>query len=236
MGLFNRSGRKADKDAGVVQPPVNVVDADDELESAEESIKEAPADRSENGPYDHGELDAQSAGAYLDFGSIRIPLVEGIGLRLEFTEDRQRVVAIAIDVAKSTLQLQAFALPSSTGAWGEIRAQLNETVTEQGGDAYEVDSELGTGLHATLPAMEDGKTATRRVFFYGVDGPRWFLRGAVTGAATQDDQVLAELIRLMRLVVVVRGKAAVPPRDLLEIVVPEAMAQQLANRTDSVQE
>jgi hypothetical protein len=54
----------------------------------------------------------------------------------------------------------------------------------------------------------------------------------VSGVATRDDEKLAEMLELFRGVIVVRGGKAVPPRDLLELTVPKAMAEQMAKRAE----
>ena len=48
--------------------------------------------------------------------------------------------------------------------------------------------------------------------FVGVDGPRWFLRGVVGGAATSDVEAAAAVEDLFRSIVVVRGTSPMPPR------------------------
>jgi hypothetical protein len=110
-----------------------------------------------------------------------------------------------------------------------VRGKLKTTVAKQGGEVTEVESELGTALHTFLPqvANQKGQAVRRGAFFYGVDGPRWFLRGVVSGAATRDDEKLEEMLALFRGVIVVRGGRAAPPRDLLELTVPKAMAEQM---------
>lgn len=232
MGLFDMFRKQED----VPKAEKLVVD-DDELETdleddePEEFAKEAPEDRSEAGPFDESEADAASnPGGYIDFGALRIPAREGLALRLEFLEKTRRVVAVALDLNGSTLQVQAFAAPRSSGIWADVRSKLKATVTQQGGEVNEVETELGTALHTFLPHMakQQGQAAPRRgAFFYGVDGPRWFVRGVISGGATRDEAKLAEMLELFRGVIVVRGSRAVPPRDLLELTVPKAMAEQM---------
>ncbi|MFD2758963.1 DUF3710 domain-containing protein [Gulosibacter faecalis] len=236
MGLFDMF-RKQDE----VPKAERLVVDDDELETdtevdedPEEFAKEAPDDREEAGPFDESEADAAD-GAYIDFGALRIPAREGLALRMEFLEKTRRVIAVALDLNGSTLQVQAFAAPRSSGIWKDVRDKLKTTVTKQGGEVKEVETDLGTALHTSLPATanQQGKTGQRRgAFFYGVDGPRWFLRAVVSGVATRDDEKLAEMLELFRGVIVVRGGKAVPPRDLLELTVPKAMAEQMAKRAE----
>jgi hypothetical protein len=68
--------------------------------------------------------------------------------------------------------------------------------------------------------------------FLGVDGPRWFLRGVITGPAAERPQLAAPFEAIFAGLVVVRGDHPVPPRDLLEVTLPEearkAMEEQMA--------
>lgn len=233
MGLFDMFRKQEDVPKAeklVVDDEELDSDAAAEDEEPEEFAKEAPEDRAEAGPYDESEADAASnPGGYIDFGALRIPAREGLALRLEFLEKTRRVIAVALDLGGSTLQVQAFAAPRSSGIWADVRGKLKATVAQQGGEANEVETDLGTALHTFLPHMakQQGQAARRGAFFYGVDGPRWFVRGVISGGATRDEAKLAEMLELFRGVIVVRGSRAVPPRDLLELTVPKAMAEQM---------
>lgn len=228
MGLFDFFKReeptaKADR---LVIDDEDDTEVEDELE--EEEVlrdKEAPEDREENGPFDAD--DDHDAGNVIDFGAIQIPVVEGLGLRLEVQDQTKRLVAIALDHAGSSVQVQAFAAPRSSGLWASVREQLAEQLAKQGGASEERETDLGTVLHAKVPVIAGGKPE-RRVEFIGVDGPRWFLRGVITGQATVDDEAREKLYEIFRGLTVVRGEQPVPPRDLLPLKVPEVMAQQMA--------
>ena len=60
----------------------------------------------------------------------------------------------------------------------------------------------------------------RIVRFVGVDGPRWFLRGVISGEGAVEPAAAAVVEDLFRSVVVVRGGAPMPPRDLLPLHMP----------------
>jgi hypothetical protein len=57
--------------------------------------------------------------------------------------------------------------------------------------------------------------------FIGVDGPRWFLRGLISGPAAIDDEQTQRFRDILADVVVVRGEQAQPPRQPLQIQLPE---------------
>lgn len=232
MGLFDIFKRKEE----VIKADRLIVEGEEahadtqEHEDAEalepaDFEKEAPADRADNGPFDREEHDG--GGSYIDLGALRIPARSGLALRLEFEDKTQRVIAVGLDYEGSTMQVQAFASPRSSGLWKDVRTKLAAQVAKQGGRAEEKDSALGKTLRTSVPIVQGGDKL-RVVQFFGVDGPRWFLRGVVSGQATADDEKLATMIDIFRGVVVDRGAKPIPPRDLLPLTVPEAMAQQMA--------
>jgi hypothetical protein len=194
----------------------------DEVLATESTDKSAPADRSDNGPLD--ETEANLVRPYVDLGGVKILPREGLHLRLEVEEDSQRVVAVGLDFDDSTLQVQPFAAPRSTGLWHEIRAQIAEQIQQQGGVVTEVDGPFGPELRAQVPVVggegvTDGVRAAR---FVGVDGPRWFLRGVIAGKAADQPEDSADIEELFRSVVVVRGTTPMPPRDLIPLHMPKS--------------
>ena len=127
------------------------------------------------------------------------------------------MVAVALDYLGSTLQVQPFSAPRNEGLWHEIRAQVAQQVTGQGGRIEEQVGPLGIELVASVPTA-DKKSQTVR--FLGVDGPRWFLRGVIVGPAATDGDGRAALVDLYRSLVVVRGNTPMPPRELLPLALP----------------
>ncbi len=180
--------------------------------------KSAPTDRESEGPFDESE--ANPVRPYIDLGGIKVLPREGLNLRLEVEEQTKRIVAIGLDYADSSLQVQPFAAPRSGGLWEETRAQVLEQVRSQGGEAEEREGPLGTELLATVPATTAEGGGTQRARFVGVDGPRWFLRGVIRGAATEDGEAAAKVEDLFRSLVVVRGSMPLPPRDLIQLKMP----------------
>ena len=206
-------GRKAKKEQAD-EPDVTVSSA----EAAEESSD--ATGRSATGPFDDSEITSRDG--YVDLGALLVAPSEGLQLRLEVEEATQRVVAVTMDLNGSSLQLQAFAAPKSEGLWDEIREQIGQSVGSQGGQVEEIQGEFGTELVAKLPAgAPDGSQGYRVARFVGVDGPRWFLRGVLGGAAAMDREAAAPLEALFRRIVVVRGDSPMPPRDLLQLRLPK---------------
>jgi hypothetical protein len=183
--------------------------------------KSAPDDRELNGPFDESE--ANAVRPYVDLGGVKIVPRDGLGLRLEVEEGTGRVVAVGLDFADSSLQVQPFAAPRSSGLWHEIREQIQQQILAQGGTTRVVQGPLGPELLAQIPAQAGpGQPPVSRIArFIGVDGPRWFLRGVISGQGAVDPVAAAQIEELFRSVVVVRGSAPMPPRDLIPLHMPQ---------------
>ena len=198
-------------------------DTTDDQPGAEavQALKSAPTDRETAGPFD--EAEANPVRPYIDLGGIKILPREGLNLRLEVEEQTKRIVAVGLDYAESTLQVQPFAAPRSSGLWEETREQIRQQVKQQGGRVEEREGPLGPELLAEVPVMAGADGAAKRLArFVGVDGPRWFLRGVVGGAATSDVDAAAAVEDLFRSIVVVRGSSPMPPRDLIPLRMPSS--------------
>jgi hypothetical protein len=142
-------------------------------------------------------------------------------LRLEVDEAADQVVGATAVVAESAVQIQAFAAPRTLGIWDEIRAEIADSILDQGGTADEVRGPLGAELRTRMPsAGPDGRTVFAPARFAGVDGPRWFLRAVFSGRAAIDDEAAAPLLDVVRDAVVVRGDSAMAPREMLPLTLP----------------
>jgi hypothetical protein len=184
-----------------------------------EHPKSAPADRATAGPLDDAE--ANPVRPYVDLGGIKLVPRPELAVRLEVEEGNKRVVAVALDYAGSTLQLQPFAAPRTSGLWHEIRDQIVQQIEKQGGRTTAAVGPLGPELRAEIPSPGGGARIAR---FVGVDGPRWFLRGVISGEAAVNAEAAAKVEELFRSVVVVRGTTPMPPRDLIPLHVPSSVA------------
>lgn len=187
-------------------------------EQNENTGKSAPDNRSVDGPFDEAEVNPVRP--YIDLGGIKILPRDGLNLRLEVEEQTKRIVAVGLDYADSSLQVQPFAAPRSGGLWNETRVQLKEQVRSQGGRVEEREGPLGKELLAEVPATAAEGSGLRLARFVGVDGPRWFLRGVIGGAAASDVEAAAKIEDLFRSLVVVRGGSPMPPRDLIPLKMP----------------
>ena len=165
----------------------------------------------------------------VDFGSLQVPVVDGFEIQLNIADDQGPLIAVVR--GDSSLQVQAFAAPKSDGLWEDVRQEIITAVAEAGGQAEEADGPFGPELHVRVPG-EQPQTGLQPIRFLGVDGPRWFLRGVITGPAAEQPAVAAPFEEIFAGLVVVRGDHPVPPRDLLEVTLPEearkAMEEQMA--------
>jgi hypothetical protein len=175
-----------------------------------------------DGPYDVN--DVRDPRPFIDFGSLRVIPRSDIHLKAEIEEHDGNVVAITIDYKGSSLQLQAFAAPKSAGLWQEVRDQLRTNFESQGSPVEERLGSFGPELVASIVDTGLGiKFAGRKIArFVGVDGPRWFLRGIITGPGATEPVSAFDMDEIFRGVIVNRGDEPIPPRDLLPLVMPES--------------
>jgi hypothetical protein len=174
------------------------------------------------GPWDVSEVDG--LGRRVDLGALWLPGVVGMQLRMESDAATKQVTAVTVSLGGSALQVRAFAAPRTDGIWDEIRGEIAESVTKQGGAVDEVPGPFGRELLARLPVRTpEGRTGHRPARIIGHDGPRWFLRGMLTGAAAVDPAQAETLEALFADIVVNRGTDARPPRDPLALRLPGQM-------------
>ena len=193
----------------------------EELKEEENSAEVIQYDRV-NGPHDIEEVSEEDLEDYVNLGALRIKMLEGMNLRIETDEATGSVIAATITRDGATLQVQAFAAPRTTGIWDDIRHDLTESVASQGGKVEVYAGVFGAEMLPRIPAVTpDGKRGERIARFVGVDGPRWFLRGVISGAAVLGDEAAAASVEeVFRDVVVDRGDDPRPPRELLPMTLP----------------
>ncbi|WP_413103616.1 DUF3710 domain-containing protein [Streptomyces sp. Inha503] len=191
-------------------------DTADPVES--ERVSLPPAPRPE-GPWDVSEVREPGEGR-VDLGGLFVPGVEGMELRVEVAGDA--IVAATVVLRDSAVQLQGFAAPKKEGIWGEVRDEIATGITQQGGIVDEVEGPLGWELRAQVPVqLPDGKNGVQVVRFVGVDGPRWFLRGVISGQGAVQPETGSLLEAIFRDTVVVRGEGPMAPRDPIVLKLPD---------------
>jgi hypothetical protein len=200
-----------------------------------------------SGPWDVADA-PQDGVARIDLGSLRLPALPGMDLRVELNA-QQKVIGATLRAGESLLQVSAFAAPRAAGIWDAVREDLATSASGQGGSLREVDGPFGTELAGTImatPAPQPGQTTPpkpvrRPARFLGVDGPRWFLRGMISGpaAAAAEGAPSPEteaLEQAFRGIVVVRGTEPMPVREQLPLTLPPQAAEQLARQQAAAQQ
>ncbi|WP_418276698.1 DUF3710 domain-containing protein [Isoptericola jiangsuensis] len=211
MGLFRR---KASTEA--TEP----VPADVDTPTTQEGASPQGDGPTGRGPYDATQVSVM--GPRVDLGAIWLPVLPGLKLRMEIDKKSQKVTGVAASLNGSVLQVQAFAAPKSEGIWEEVRSEIASSLTKQGGTVDDVPGVFGRELLARIPATTpEGQPAVRPARFIGFDGPRWFLRGVLSGQAAVDPEAAKPLESVFANVVVVRDSSPRPPRDLLSLTMPQ---------------
>ena len=206
-----------------------------------------------NGPFEETELhdpdargdeDGDDDGAdgdrpRIDLGSIVVTPAPGSELRLQVDEAQNIVSAMLVlpitgpttngteaeVVGSSALELSAYAAPRSGGLWAELRDEIAEAATAEGGEVSLAAGPFGVELRRLLrvqtPSGEEGYQPSR---MWVAEGPRWLLRGIVYGQAAiesdDEDPSVVAVLEAFRAVVVRRGDEAMAPGDLLPMTMP----------------
>lgn len=209
--------------------------AADEAQDAaadEDVAAEADADDADDidltqGPWDYDDegIDPDDDDRYISFGSMFLPLVEGLTIRAKRSQDPQSpspLESITVQLGDGAIEIVPFAAPKTLGLWDDMSDELldaNKSAKVQEGRF---------GDEVMLPVAVKGKTMMTRIV--GVDGPRWLLRGIFTGdAADGESDNKKALEDYFAQIIVRRGDAPLAPRDIIPILPPKTAAQRRAD-------
>ena len=225
MSRFRRRGRDAEAQEDDAAAEATDVPGGDDAEYDDGSQPRAASSRRTSGPWDSSDIDDPAATGRVSLGGMWIPIAEGLEVRVEADQETGHVLAVTLVLDDGALQLQPFAAPRNEGIWEEVRAEIRMGITRDGGTADEVEGPLGTELRTKVQVRaQDGKSGVEPARFLGVDGPRWFLRGVLTGRPAQDPATDEALIALFCDVVVVRGAGPMAPREPIPLALPDQVA------------
>ncbi|MEV0403913.1 DUF3710 domain-containing protein [Actinoallomurus sp. NPDC050550] len=249
--MFRRRRRDEEPEKNLEPTDEETVAAEESEESGSEEEQEERAAVSHGGPWD-AEADGIPEVERVDFGAIQVPIGENIEIQLNIDgveEDAEgnpvggQFVAVTVVYGESGLQIQPFAAPKKSGIWDELRQEIAEEIKQAQGETQEAEGPFGTELHAMVPVaipeemldqvppeIAEQGFGWQPVRFLGVDGPRWFLRGVLQGAALQDEEQARLMEEIFSNVVVVRGDSPMPPRELLELTLPAEAQQAMAEQ------
>jgi len=177
------------------------------------------------GPWDVDDLPDDDINR-IDLGAMFVPVTDGLEVRVDVDQSAGTVVSATVASEQSAMQVMAFAAPRSSGIWAEIREEIIAGIVEGGGQAEVIDGAYGPEVVATVPTDVAGQYVPAR--FLGVDGPRWFLRGLVQGAAAVDPAKDPLVVAAFGHIVIARGDEAMAVRDSLPLALPKQAVEQAA--------
>ncbi|MDX6275432.1 MAG: hypothetical protein QOJ92_2642 [Frankiales bacterium] len=208
-------------------------DAAETAPAAEDVLPATPGPTT--GPWDVEDVPADDI-PRLDLGGMLVPVTDKLELRIEVNEEQHIVGATLVD-GPSTLQINVFAAPRTDGIWDEVRGEIAESLIAGGGSASDSQGRFGTELVARIPTEMAGRGVVQQsARFLGVDGPRWFLRGLLTGPGSTDLGAAVRLEDAFGEVVVVRGSEAMAARDPLPLKLPRDAAEAAAAAAAAAEE
>jgi hypothetical protein len=211
--------RRRDRNAEAVDTDTSVDETEEMYD--DDGAPAAPSSDRTSGPWDVSEVDDPAANGRVNMGGMWIRIVDGLEVRVEADEGTAQVLAVTLVLDDGALQLQPFAAPRNEGIWDEVRAEIRMGVTRDGGTADEVEGPLGMELRTKVQVRsQDGSSGVEPARFLGVDGPRWFLRGVLTGRPAVTPESDEALVALFRDVVVVRGSGPMAPREPIPLALP----------------
>ena len=201
MAIFNRGGRHA------------------RTEDTPAPASTGAVQGGTTGPYDVA--DAPDGVQRLDLGSMRIPAVPGVEVRVQAGPEGV-VQQVVLGEGPSTLQLIAVAAPRSEGIWDEVREEVGGSLAAQGGQLQETEGTYVVELLARVHA-QNGPVDLR---IAGVDGPRWMVQAVFQGPVATAPASAPLLGECLRGLVVDRGNEAKPVKEPLPLRLPKEVAAQ----------
>ncbi|MFD7020878.1 DUF3710 domain-containing protein [Streptomyces sp. NPDC059928] len=121
----------------------------------------------------------------LDLGGLIIPSPAGLEIRP--MRDGDDILAVTAVLGSTAIQLQAFRARGGS-SWETTRHQMKHRIQAQGGVVKEWAGNVGVELRVKMPATDQsGRRAIKDLKIIGCDGPRWILRGIVSGLGAEAD-------------------------------------------------
>ncbi|MEN0136985.1 MAG: DUF3710 domain-containing protein [Rhodococcus sp. (in: high G+C Gram-positive bacteria)] len=203
-------------------------ETDDDADAADYEDDYDAVTEVDGGPYDADDLESGAdltvgeAGTRLDLGSVLVPMPQGAQLQVEMAPDGSPQ-AVHLVTQHGRITVAAYAAPKSPGQWREVAGDLAESLRNDNAAVSVESGPWGREVFAVTPNAD--------LRFIGVDGYRWMVRCVVAGPSggnTADSELVATARAILRDTVVKRGNEPNPVRTPLPVVLPEALAQQLA--------
>ncbi|MDF3304746.1 DUF3710 domain-containing protein [Rhodococcus sp. T2V] len=202
--------------------------AEDDADAADYEDDYDAVTEVDGGPYDADDLESGAdltvgeVGTRLDLGSVLVPMPQGAQLQVEMAPDGSPQ-AVHLVTQHGRITVAAYAAPKSPGQWREVAGDLAESLRNDNATVSVESGPWGREVFAVTPNAD--------LRFIGVDGYRWMVRCVVAGPSggnTTDSELVATARAILRDTVVKRGNEPNPVRTPLPVVLPDALAQQLA--------
>jgi hypothetical protein len=197
--------------------------AEAEAAAAEAEVDAAPEAEAPgpSGPLDADDLPGGDLGDRVDLGSLLVPPVDGLELRLQVDEQTEEVQAVMLAGPEGAVELRAFAAPRNGDLWGEVRPKIAADFAQRGGTAGERPGRFGPELVCQLTVRTDeGRTGTQVSRIIGVNGPRWMLRATLLGKPALEMDTSGDWEDVIERIVVRRGAQAMPVGEVLPLTLP----------------
>ncbi|NLG55768.1 MAG: DUF3710 domain-containing protein [Rhodococcus sp.] len=179
------------------------------------------------GPYSFEDLDGDNpvegdGWNRIDLGSVFVPMPPNSQLQVEMSS-AGAPQAVHIVTEHGRVTVAAYAAPKSPGQWREVAADLADSLRTDNAKVSVENGPWGREVFAS--------TGQADLRFIGIDGYRWMVRCVVAGPqgnVAANSPLVATAREMLADTVVKRGDDPQPTRTPLPVVLPESLAQQLA--------
>lgn len=227
MAWFRRNKETARQETDgieAVREYLAATGAEQDQDVAADAVTSVPSD--EYGPWDASEKSTDEG--YLDFGALRVPAIEGIQIQPDLSPDGKSVHGLNVVVGSSVVRLIVFSAPKSGDSWDELRTKTMAALTEQKAKIRERKGRWGTEIHAVVAGqLPDGRAFTFNTRVFGIQGPRWILRGDIQGPAASEEEAFKQVSQVIDQLVVFRDQSPYPPHTSLPLTIPQDLLDQL---------
>jgi hypothetical protein len=158
----------------------------------------------------------------LKLGSLWIPVIDGLDVSAELDKSNGKLTSVSLTYSDSIASLHLFAAAKDSDTWSQIRYEIAARLEETKVQPKIVNGKFGAEVHAVMPTYDQAGNATiQAVRFLGINGDRWFMRISISGSAAIDQDAADALDKLLSLLVVDRGEAAIAPGEKLPLDFPK---------------
>jgi len=167
------------------------------------------------------EIVVVATNGFLDLGAVSVPLLEGLEISVNIDQETMQGTGLGLTYGASMADVQVFARAKDELIWPTTRDELVSALAQQQVDCEIVIGVFGSEIHCTMPTVDfENNNVLQPVRFLGVDGDRWFMRIAVSGAAAADPADIEQMDVILSQLTVHRGEEAMSPGEPLTLTLP----------------